>query len=459
MIRYKQLAQKVVTDIQSNKLTDGEKMPSLRRFAHQHEVSVSTAVSCYEELVAQGWIQARPQSGFFISSKSSPIPSPVWESFVSQSTLAKRQIEKPNVNDGPLGTSRLELSETTSKSLERSVKRVMNRTNTQLMLYPDNRGEKPLRQALATHFSRLGYAINSQELLISHGCLDSVKIALTVCTNPGDTIAISSPCYNGLLDLISQLGLHIIEVPSHSDGIELDQLETLFQNAKVKAGLFCTTHMNPQGITMTMAQKKRLSDLANHYQIPVIEDDVYFELSHTNQHPLPAAYYDENGYVLWCGSFSKSLSPAYRVGWCRPGRYFEAYLKHLLGVPTLIQHALADFIDSGSYIKHLKQARFQLSANKNRYIKYLGHRLPQGSAITQPDGGLVLWIQIPGLNIDRVRQATERNNLDIRTGDIFTESDRYQNCIRINMGYLFNDKIESELEKLVCIVKQCCEEK
>ncbi len=455
MLKYKQLADKVAQDIQAQRLKDGDRMLSLRQFAQQHSISVSTAVSCYEELEKQGWISARPQAGFFINAHTLSLPSPTWPRFDTERTTPIRALEPKVIAQGPLGMACLDLDVQTQKGIEKSLRKAISSSQRQFSRYPDKQGEPLLRQALADHFGDQGFALNSQELVITHGCMDSVKTALTVCTHKGDTVAVSSPCFNGLLDLLSQLELNVIEIPSREDGIDLETLEALLQQKQIQAGLFCTTHMNPQGITLSPAQKQRLANLAGEYQVPIIEDDVYFELNHSDTLHLPTAYYDVSGYVIWCSSISKTLSPSYRLGWCRPGRYLADFQRHYQGVPVLIQTAIADFIRSGGYAKHLKRAQYQLANHRRDYTHYLAQRLPQGSRITQPDGGLVLWIQVPYLQATLLKKAAADANLDIRTGDIFTESERYHDCLRINMGYALNHQTTQLLEQLLTLIDQC----
>ena len=456
MLKYKQLAAKVSHDIQQNRLKNGARMLSLRQFAKQHSISVSTAVSCYEELEKQGWIAARPQAGFYVTHSSTILPSPHWPSFNTERTTPSRPIKEASIPQGALGMACLELDEHTQRSLDRSLRKAIQFQTRHFAQYPAQQGEPYLRDALAEHFQINGYALNSNELVITHGCMDAVKTALMVCTNKGDTIAVSSPCFNGLLDLIAQLDLNLIEIPSHEDGIDLDALEKLLQDNQIQAGLFCTTHMNPQGITLSSQQKQRLANLAATYRIPVIEDDVYFELSHSNELNLPAAYYDTSGYVIWCSSISKTLSPNYRLGWCKPGKYFASFLQYYQGVSGILQYAISDLICSGHYAKHLKRAQYTLAQNKRDYSLYLATHLPMGSRITQPDGGLVLWMQIPHLDITRFKLAIQREKIDIRTGDIFTESHRYSDCLRINIGYPLDGRIEKQLDKLMALIHQCC---
>ncbi len=455
MQKYRQLAEKIIDDIQTTKLRHGDRMLSLRLFAKQHGISVSTAVSCYEELEKRGWLMARPQSGFFICSQSPSISAPSWQRFVTKVTTPVRQHIASEVQSGPLGTACIELDITAQRALDKSFRRVMNQASSRLSQYPDKQGEPILREALCAHFSQLGFALHQDELVITHGCMDAVRTALLMCTRSGDAVAVSSPCFNGLLDLLSKLGLKVVEIPSLEDGIDLDELERLFRNKQVQAGLFCTTHMNPQGITMSADQKQRLSCLAAQYQVPVIEDDVYFELNHSDKLHLPTAYYDESGYVIWCGSFSKTLSPSYRLGWCRPGKFLPEYRQQYEGAPTLIQLAVADLIQSGAYSRHLKRTRQQLAQNKHNYTHYLVERLPENSRITQPDGGIVLWIQVPGLDTQKLSREAVKADLDIRVGSVFTESARYDDCLRINIGFALNDSMKILLDELLSRINMC----
>lgn len=452
MAKYQQLAERVISDIRTGKIAAGDRLLSLRLFAQQQGISMSTAVSCYAELESLGWLISRPKTGFFVAPKPLVTQVPEWKQFESRLSTPSAQHRPTSTLEGPLGTARLSLEETSQSALDSSFRRAMKRASVRLSSYPASQGETSLRVALAKHFTQCGFALKEDELVITHGCMDAVKTALEVCTQAGDAVAISSPCYNGLLDLLSQLSLRIVEIPSLEEGIDLDQLEHHLQLGNVQAGLFCTTHMNPHGLTMSLPQKQRLAQLANRYQVPIIEDDVYLELSHHQHVPLPAAYHDQGGFMIWCGSVSKTLSPSYRLGWCRPGRYFLPFVQRSFGVPTLMQLALADFIETGAYAKHLKRTRYRLAEHKHYYLDYLIRQLPAGSRISQPDGGLVLWIQIPELDTEAIGHVAEQAGLDIRIGRLFTASDRYRDCLRINIGFPFTASVQQELQTLIELV-------
>lgn len=433
-------------------------MPSLRQLAKQQTVSMSTAVSCYQELESQGWIHARPQAGYYVSPRCQKHNTPEWAQFVSKVSRINQNFSIYSQHNGPLGISRTAIDESTLIELERSFRRASKRLGSRLNQYPHSQGEPSLCNALSVHFSKLGLHINPDELIITSGCMPAIKAALESCTQVNDAIAISSPCFSGILDLLGQMGRNIVEIPSLDEGIDLAQLELHLQRGSVKAGIFCTSHMNPQGITMSAQQKQKLAELANRYQVPMIEDDVYLELSYSEHTPLPAKYYDQGGYILWCGSVSKSLSPSYRLGWCLPGRYIEHYRQQhtasCFGVSLPIQLAVADFIESGHYAKQLKRRRSKLLNLRQAYLKFLSEHLPDKVKISHPQGGMVLWLQIPQLKLSKFSALIEENKIDIRLGQQFSTLSLYNDCLRINIGFELTESVRNELTLLVDAIKK-----
>ncbi|MEZ8099244.1 aminotransferase-like domain-containing protein [Vibrio bivalvicida] len=453
---YQQLANQFIEEIENGKRIEGGRMPSLRQLAKQQSVSMSTVVSCYQELESQGWIHSRPQAGYFVSPRKPTHATPDWAQFESKVSHVTARTPTHTARSGPLGVSSTSADQQSVVELERSFRRALKRLGDRLNHYPDVQGEPSLRSALSTHFNKLDLHFNTDEIVITAGCMSSIKAALEACTKQGDTIAISSPCFNGILELLGHMSRKIIEIPSLDDGIDLEQLEAHLKHRRVDAAIFCTSHMNPQGINMSANQKQKLAQLANDYRIPVIEDDVYLELSYSSHTPLPAKYYDKNGYVLWCGSVSKSLSPSYRLGWCLPGRYLDSYKTQFAsanyGVALPTQLAVADFIESGQYAKHIKRRCNQLLSLRQQYLDYLTQHLPSEVKISYPQGGMVLWLQIPNLDHLALAEGIEQLQLDVRLGHLFTTLDLYTECIRINMGYPLEGQTRRELDSLIELI-------
>ena len=462
-MRYIQLADQCVQQIESGQLALHTKMPSLRKFKQQHGVSMTTALNCYQHLESLGWLIAKPQSGYYVAQQSilgASIELPTLVAFKSMVTQPKQAApQRILVKKGPLGLARYDPELIPTEKLQKSFKRAMKRQGAQLSDYPDPQGLPSLRQSLNTHFKHIDFHFSAQDCVITHGCLDAVRTCIEVTTKEGDAVAISSPCFSGLLELLAGMGRNVVEIPSVDQGIDLVQLENQMQQGNITAGLFCTSHMNPQGLSMSALQKQKLVELATHYKIPIIEDDVYLELGYQGVVPLPAKHWDHEGYILWCGSISKTIAAGYRLGWCLPGRYLKAYLhQRLLANQTVsspVQLAITDFVERGDYARHLKNIRLHAQQQSVQYIHYLRENLPKNSKISQPAGGYVLWIEIPQFDANKLLTLAIENNIEIYIGESFSTLDLYPSCFRLNIGYTLIEEVKLQLNRLMALVEDC----
>ncbi len=441
--KYRRIADQIIHDIKADKLSLGQRLPSLRQLRQQHGVSMTTALNSYRSLEERGWIVTSPKSGCFVSTPFDASDIPRLPQFLSSAKGISHQGMNSSLQaesiDGPFGISRLNPEYVSLIALKRSIKRTTQRGENLLQSYADPQGVSSLRNAIAEHFGLQGFSLADNELCITGGCMDAIRISLLATSKPGDAIAVSSPCFDGLLELLSSMGRRVVEIPCTSDGVDIQQLEAQFSNDQVAAALFSSSHMNPHGISLSIAQKRSLAELANRYRKPIIEDDVYGELGFENSFPLPIKHWDRNGYVLWCSSVSKTLASGLRIGWCSAGRYLNACKSicatESLGKNGLMQASLADFIAAGHYKRHLQSITKKILANTVAYRQLLLDRLPQGSAISAPRGGLVLWVQVPRLDDARLKELTAAAKLDLRLGAQFTSRRFYRDCFRINAGW------------------------
>ncbi|NRD73461.1 PLP-dependent aminotransferase family protein [Shewanella sp. VB17] len=460
MTLYESLANEYIETIKAQRLPLGSRLPALRVLAKQHNVSLTTATRAYDFLMQHGWIYARPQAGYFVANTLEQDGLPQLTALQSESRDPKQYSPSLGYNASseffsPLGTSMIAPELQPTKALQRCIKRVTSRHHKSLFCYPDPQGEASLRQAIAEHFRTDHFAFSAKNLVITNGCIDAVRIAIETLTQVGDTIAISSPCFSGLLDLLVVLSRKIIEIPCSEDGVDLVFYERCLQESRIHASLFSTSHMNPSGCSLPIEQKQQLASLANQYQVPMIEDDVYIELSHQGKPPLPAKYWDKEGYIVWCGSFSKTLAAGLRLGWCLPGRYLADYIKQhavtCFGVNGLMQLSLAEFIHSGEYRCHVNRIRQQLNLQIYAYRAFLMANLPADTRISLPEGGMVLWLQIPGIDAFKLETEANKQEVDIRSGISFSTHDAYLDCIRINCGWplTYSDDKTSAYQQLI----------
>jgi len=451
----------IIADIEVGRLSLGQRMPAIRQFSKLYDISNTTAVNCYQNLQELGWLQAKPQSGYFVTQPFGKDKKPKFPQFVSKVSQPKSFTQLKEGQNSPFYISVISPELIPFEALNRCTRQGNIRKQHLSHLYPDHQGQQAFRDTLSQHFSGQYFPLDANKLIVTNGCIDSVKTAIEVTTQPGDTIAISSPCFNGLIELLANLKRTVIEIPCSDAKLDLHQLEQHLANKTIKACLFSSNHINPQGICFSAQQKQQLAMLAEKYQTPIIEDDIYLELSHSGTSPLPIKHWDKNGWVLWCGSISKTISPSFRLGWCEPGRYFERYLTdrsvQTFGVNQPVQNTLFEFIYSGQYSKHLKKLKLKLNQNVRDYHKLLRTFLPKSARISTPEGGLVLWIQVPKLNSQALLEEAIKKQIYFRAGNEFSTLNLYKDCFRINIGWSIHatDETDDKAKRYQQLITLC----
>jgi len=290
--------------------------------------------------------------------------------------------------------------------------------------------------------------------------MEALALSLKAVTSPGDAVAIESPTYFGIFQVMESLGLQVVEIPTDPvTGIDLDCLESAIGRFSVKACLFVCNFNNPMGSCLPDQKKKALVDMLAKKEIPLIEDDIYGELFFGKTRPRTCKPYDKKGLVIQCGSFSKSLAPGYRIGWSMPGRFRERViqLKRMNNVSTntLAQTAIAHFLANGRYELHLRHLRKALHTNCLRYVQAISTHFPEGTRVSRPQGGFALWIEM-GANADgyRVHKTALRNNIGVAPGQIFSSKGQFANCFRISFGLPYSDRVEAGIKTLGEIVRK-----
>ncbi|MFV5491258.1 PLP-dependent aminotransferase family protein [Acinetobacter sp. ASP199] len=471
---YQQLANSMMEKIQSGELQQGQRLNSLRQFALQHQVSLNTIKSCYALLEAQGWIEAKEKVGYFVKApqNETALSLPKHPDFSASAKEVSNldlqiQIQQAAINSQliQLGSIQLSPSLIPVQALRRSVQRALKHAKPEDFLYSDRQGHLSLRQALSAHWSEDGFFIAPSQIYISNGCMPALSVLLQNLTDINDAVIVPTPNYNGQLQLLALLKRKIIEIPANTAGFDLARLEQAMQQPNAKVCLLTANYQNPLGFCLSHAEKEQIAKLAEKYQCTIIEDDIYAECTYAEQRPLPIQYWDRAGYVVYCGSVSKSLSSAYRVGWfCLPERLQHLHAKIMLQnviVNTPLQLGLADLIHSREYRKHLNQLKPILKQQVQAYRQYI-HKAFSGIpiGISQPAGGYVLWLQFPE-EIDSIEiyDFAQRQGINIVPGLVFGEDARYNNCVRFNAGHELSEEICQAIQCLADWVKQKLSEK
>ncbi len=459
---YDQIAREIEELIAEGTFRPGERIPSVRKLSQQRRVSVATVLQAYRMLENKGVIEARPQSGYFASVRPwSPPPEPETSRPASRATqvnVSELIMRVMQATNDPslirLGAALPSPELLPTAQLNRCLAAAGRRPNLMASTYSIPPGNPALRAQIARRAMEAGCTLSPNEIVTTCGGMEALNLCLRAVTKPGDTVAIESPTYFGILQCIESLGLKALEIPTHPrDGLSLEALAYALDSQRVRACLFVLNYNNPLGCCMPDANKEKLVTMLAEREIPLIEDDIYGDLSFAEVRPRTAKSFDQNGLVLLCDSFSKTLAPGYRVGWCAPGRW-QHKVEHLKTVTTvatgtLPQIAIADFLANGGYNHHLRRIR-KLYAEKVHIISQaISRHFPAETRITRPAGGYVLWVELPQ-HVDSLElfDRALASGISIAPGAIFSAKGKFRNFIRLNCGNPWSPTIEQAIAAL-----------
>lgn len=458
---YEQLVAEITSLIEQGTLRAGTRIPSVRQFSIQRNVSIATVLQAYRVLENRGLIEARPQSGYFVKVRAWTPPAEPETSRparratqVNISELALRVLKATrDPKLVPFGSALPSPELLPTDALNRALA-AAGRRERRANQYEMPPGNLALRTQIARRALDSGLALTPEQIVTTCGCMEGLSLALRAVAKPGDTIAIESPTYFGILQCIESLGLKALEIPTHPrDGVNLDALEMALDTQTIKACLFILNFSNPLGACMPDDNKQRLVAMLAERQIPLIEDDIYGDLSFSSTRPHTAKSFDREGLVLLCDSFSKTLAPGYRVGWIAPGR-FQAQIEHLkfvttVATATLPQIAVADFLANGGYDHHLRKLRRLYAEKVRNFSQAISESFPEGTRLTRPPGGYVLWVEMPpAVNSLELLDRALAAGISIVPGPLFSPKNKFLNFIRINCGNPWNDRTERALKQL-----------
>jgi len=464
--KYIEIANGIAIQIRNGVLKSGEKLPSVRMLCQDHGISMNTAKRVFWELEAQSLIESKPQSGFFVNKLEYldlPLSDVSRPSLIANDKEPAELITKVYSNMGrddltlfsigvPSG-SLLPLAKLKKEIIYAT--RELKEGGTE---YEPLQGNIKLRRMVAVRSLAWGGNLDENDLITTSGGMNALSFCLMALGRPGDTIAMESPCYPGILQLAISLGLKVLELPTNPiTGVDVEVLKEVI--SKINLCLLVPNFNTPLGSCMPDEKKEEVVALLSKNNIPLIEDDIYGDLYFGTQRPKCCKSFDTDGNVLWCSSVSKTLAPGYRVGWIAPGKYKEKLLKlklvHSISSTAIIQEAVGNFLKTGRYDNHLNHLRRTLQLNYQNYVQAIAEYFPEGTKTSRPQGGLTLWVEF-NKNIDTVAlyDLGIQHGISIAPGRMFTLQNQFENCMRLCIGLPWSDEIKSKLKQLGDLAKQ-----
>lgn len=466
---YERVAQKVTYLIGHGTYRAGDRIPSIRDISRSMKVSVSTALEAYRLLEVRGLVEARPQSGYYVAPpvlKQTSEPS-VRKKDLKPAPAGPDEIARRIISDSAdpslfnMGLATPNVGLLPVKKLNRMLSGAVRARGALSASYMFSSGYEPLRKQIARRAIQAGYTITPDEIVVTTGCQEALAITLRTICRPGDTVAIESPFFFNHLQAMAAMGLKILEIPaSPKDGLSLEALGYALDKTKVKACLLSASYSNPTGSCMPDHRKKALVEMLADKGIPLIEDDIYGDLSFSDQRPCAAKSFDRADLVVLCSSFSKTLASGYRVGWVASGRFREEIERQRI-INTLVpasptQIAIAEFLEIGGYERHLRKIRRIYEMQLARMLDSVRRHFPEGTKTTRPEGSFIFWVEFPK-NVDSLKlyELARDRNILIAPGPIFSNSGKYRNFIRLNSSH-WSPAVEQALEKIGRLAAKSC---
>ncbi|MGO2236338.1 PLP-dependent aminotransferase family protein [Marinomonas sp. UCMA 3892] len=456
---YEKIANQIEHQVHEGIFLPGAKIPSVRKSSKQMEVSVATVLQAYSLLEDRGVIKARPQKGYFVQeTQLQPTEYAKIEPTKNDSTihaLLRRLLHASQ--DGNIiqfGAAIPKSQFLPIRQLQRSVGRLMRLEPEICAAYEFTPGSLSLRRQIAIRMLDSGCQLQPDDITITLGCQNALMLSLQAVAKAGDTIAIESPAYHGVLQIIEVLKLKAIEIPCSAEiGIDLDLLENAAKEWDIKACVVTPNNQNPIGATLSHQSRQRILSQSVQYGFTLIEDDVYGELSYKDKRERSLKADDKHNTVIYCSSFSKSIAPGFRIGWIVGGP-FQTQIEHYayvqsLAIPTLTQTAIANFLENGAYDRHLRKTRLSYQANLARCQSLIQEHFPAGTKTSTPKGGFLLWVTLPDtVNAMTLHSQALEIGIGLLPGLAFSLTAQFDHHFRLNYALNWDNKTDAALKEL-----------
>ncbi|MCG8394077.1 MAG: PLP-dependent aminotransferase family protein [Pseudomonadales bacterium] len=462
MTLYQTLADRLQGLIRDQVYPVGSRLPGVRVLAAQQEVSVSTAVNACRELEQRGVLEARPRSGYYVRQPAvvrepprvaKPGRRPRRITGQERVLQMLQNVNNPSVVN--LGAAVPAPEYMPVATMERVFHSVLREQRRRCVGYEFPPGAPELCTQIARRLAGLQCAVSPEQVLITNSCQESVAIALKMITSPGDTVAIESPTYYGLLQVIESLGLKALEIPTDPEaGISLDALTLALERWDVSACVVVSNFSNPLGVRMSDERKQALLRLLSRHKVPLVEDDIYGDLSLSGPRPRPVKSWDRDDQVFYCASSSKTLSAGLRVGWLvAPQAWQEKaqYYQYIntVSVATPSQLALARYLERGHYERFLRHICSEHARSVARMTERVTQLFPADTRVSRPAGGFVLWVELPGeVDTSELMEKALEQGVSFAPGSLFSASGKFANCLRLNCAVKWDNRVEQALVAL-----------
>ncbi|PIJ46107.1 GntR family transcriptional regulator [Tatumella sp. OPLPL6] len=460
---YERIMAEITNAIYHGQLLPGSRVPSVRTYALNNRVSLNSVKTAYRLLEDKGLIFARPQSGYFVC-ESLPelkdfLPKIVESNILQLSgmdnllaIILEYQREGRYIDLAlacPVGESFYPLNR-----LRKLTTKIARSAATFTPSYTMPAASPKLSTQIARRGVQLGMHLCAEDILITHGTMEALNIAVRAATCSGDSVVIETPSFFNLYPMLEHLGRKIINIPTHPrQGMCLDSLEELIIDQNIKAVITIPSGHNPLGFSMPIENRRRLAEMAARHHFAVIEDAMYAELQFTTPVIPNIKAFDKEGWVMICASYTKTVAPDFRLGWLEAGRFRK--IAHQMKFTTsvaessLLSEILGEFLENGSYDLHLRHLKRLYVRQIDTVRACIANSFPRGTHVSRPQGGFILWIEMPKC-VDAIElfHSAIKENIICMPGVVCSRLVHFSHCLRLAVCFILDQAHRHAIKRL-----------
>jgi DNA-binding transcriptional MocR family regulator len=431
--------------IDEHALKPGTRLPSIRRFAQEKGVSRSTVVEAYDRLIAEGSVESRRGSGFYVRARRRlavdkafrPTQPSAPQQPIDVVWVLRSMLRQSPASDHP-GAGLLPPSWLDDELVAAAVRAVGRSAGAALLNYGVPEGYLPLRQQLSQRLAQAEIGAASEQIVTTHGVTHGIDLVARHFIVPGDTVFVEDPAWFLMFGRFAAFGARVVGVPRGLDGPDTTVLANLLTRYQPKLFVVGSVLHNPTGTSISAANAHRLLKLADEYRFTIVEDDVYGDLSPGRV--LRLASLDQLRRVVYLGGFSKTLAANLRVGYVAASGELAAQLADLkmltgLTTPELTERVVARILAEGQYRRHLERLRGKLDAARDRTARALekmGAKL-----FTEPAAGIFLWADF-GRDTNAIATEAAGHDILCAPGSLFSPTQLPSTWMRVSAATCLN---------------------
>ncbi len=461
---YRQLIRSIRMQIESGSLTAGARLPASRDLARQLSISRISVVNAYAELRAEGYLSAHAGRGTFVARDSGGASatengtqpsSNGGDSPDSHRSLRDmmRLARKPGVISFSSGSPPTEFFPIAA--VKDAINAVLERDGAAALNYEMPEGYGPLRGAVRDYVSALGIRCASSEVLITGGTQQALDLVIQALMGEGDVLVTENPTYIGMIDIARTRRVQVRGIHTDEEGIRLDKLENYVIDHQPKLIYVMPTFQNPSGHVMPLHRRRQLLNLANEYNIPILEDAVYHEFRFEGEQIPPLKALDEYGVVIHASGFTKMLLPGMRIGYIiTDNRHYNRLVRVKqaadISTPGLNQRAIHLMLESGLLSGQLERNNRELLHRRDVALESARRYFPPGTRWNAPEGGLCMWAKLPNTGPTAAELYVSAINAGVAyaIGNVFFTNGGGAYKLRLNYGIHSSEMIEEGFRRL-----------